>query len=180
MPAGAQPSGIQQGFQPPTSGPAASDLAINGALVQVQISPPAGSSGSPQTATAMIDTGASISGILPALAQAAGGVPVSSIDIGGVTGTSSAQIYALQVNLPQYNISFDVIDVAGVDLPQQNIQFLLGRDMLSKMILTFDGPDATFNLASPPGQASPVGTYIMGGAAVAALASLFFLARGNK
>lgn len=143
----------------------------------MKVMPPAGSTGTPQEITAMIDTGASISGVQPDIAQAAGLVQVSSVQIGGVVGAQERPIYAAKVSLPEYNIEFDAIDMAGVDLPQQDIQALIGRDMLKKMQLKYDGVNAEFSLESP--QSDLLSTIVSGGVALAALGSLFALARVN-
>lgn len=158
----------------------ADTLAVNGAILKLKISPPPGSQGTPQTVNAMIDTGASISGILPSIAQAAGLVQTSSADIGGVTGSQQSPIYAATVDLPDYNIHFDAISMAGVDLPQQSIQALIGRDMLEQMNLNYQGPTGTFVLTKAVTAQSGIDiipTAVGAGLALAALASLFAIAR---
>lgn len=156
-----------------------SDLEIHGALVKVKVLPPAGSQGMPQDAVAMIDTGASISGVLPQIAQAAGLVQTSSVRIGGVVGSEERPIYAAALELPEYKISFDAIAIAGVDLPQQDIQFLIGRDMLKRMNLLYKGPETKFDLASPQ-PAGLLSLIMTGGVAALAFGSLFFLAKGAR
>lgn len=129
-----------------------SDLVRNGAIVEVQISAPQGG-GAPQTVHLMIDTGASITGIRDSVASAAGLVATDSVQVGGVAGTQTSAIYGAKLAIPKYNINFDAVQIAGFQLPgQQDIDGLLGRDLLQKMLLTYSGLDGTFNLASTPGE----------------------------
>jgi len=99
-----------------------------------------------QTVKALIDSGASISGIRPAVAQAAGLIQTSSVGISGVLGMENRPVYIAAVNLPDYNVNFDVLSVAGIDLPQQEIGMLIGRDVLRHVKFTYDGNSGNFTL----------------------------------
>jgi hypothetical protein len=166
---GAGPSGpvaapqattVYPGYQFPPAEPGESQdvqtLALNGARLDVEISVPASvieyytSRGQAppqkQMARALIDTGASISGLKPSLAQAAGLIQTSSVGISGVVGTQTRPVYIAAIHLPEYNINFDTMDVAGVDLPQQDVDVLLGRDILRHLVFTFQGKFGTFTL----------------------------------
>jgi hypothetical protein len=139
-------------FQQGTPQSAADQQAVNGAILQVSVSIPsaaaaAGAQGSaPQTFTAMIDSGASISCINTTAAQQLGLQQVSSTQLGGVGGTSEAPIYAAALNLTQFGVTVDPVQIAGVGNPLPGVDMLIGRDILEQLTFTYDGPDGTFNL----------------------------------
>jgi hypothetical protein len=157
-------------------------LALNGARLDVEISVPASvieyytSRGQTpprkQTARALIDTGASISGLKPSIAQATGLIQTSSVGISGVIGAETRPVYIAAIHLPEYNISFDTVDVAGVDLPQQDVDVLLGRDLLKHLVFTFQGKFGTFTLQD--GQDRTSG-YAAGGIAAGTIAAALLL-----
>lgn len=165
------------GVLPPRSQDPVQDLIMNGALVQVEVSVPAAVADAlraqgqpvppPQRALALIDTGASISGVKPEIAAGAQLVQTSSVTVSGVVGSQDRPIYAATISLPDYGVTLDAIDVAGVDLPQQNINFLLGRDVLEKMVLTYKGAQGKFELQ--PASGVSLGT-LLGGLGVLGLA----------
>lgn len=166
-----------QGVLPPRSSDPVQDLTMNGALVEVEVSVPAAVADAmraqgqevppPQKALALIDTGASISGLKPEIASGARLVQTSSVTVSGVVGSQDRPIYAATITLPEYGVTLDAIDVAGVDLPQQNINFLLGRDVLEKMVLTYKGNQGAFTLQQASGV--NLGT-LLGGLGVLGLA----------
>lgn len=141
------------GMAPP-SDPATS-LAQQGAIVQVTVGPPsAGGGGQQQQLQAMIDTGASISGITLQAAQQLGLQAVGSTQLGGVGGTSQAPIYAAALAVPQFNVSVDPLQIAGVSagLP---VDMLIGRDILRNLILTYYGVRGNFTLAQDTSAPAP-------------------------
>lgn len=171
-------------------------LRQDGAIVNVQIQVPASlaqqmqASGQPipppQVVRAMVDTGASISTVTDAVATAAGLQQVGSVPIGGVGGMSTRPIYSAYFGLPDYQISVDPIEIAGVSLPVGQFDVLLGRDVLKALMLTYTGPHGLFALTNevpppkpgtvPPGtlpseqpKGLSTGAYIGIGAGVAAL-----------
>ena len=151
---GARPIRLAQGPAPqgiPPQADPSQQLRETGAVATVQISLPsayqaAGGKGNPQTITAMIDTGASISGISIEIAAAAGLQEVGSADIGGVGGISHSPIYAAAIAIPQYNVTVDPIQIAGISAPLPNINMLIGRDILSHLNLDYHGLQGVFSL----------------------------------
>jgi predicted aspartyl protease len=139
-----------QGVQP-SSGDPARDLLVNGAIMQVQVSVP-GAGGGGQTFTAMIDTGASISCINISLAQQLGLQQVSSTLLGGVGGQMESPIYAAALHVPQFNVTVDPIQIAGVQNPLPGVDMLIGRDVLASLHLEYHGGSGSFTLENetPP------------------------------
>lgn len=131
-------------------------LRQDGARVTVQIAVPASyakqltDSGQPvpppQVVKAMIDSGASISTVSDAVAAAAGLQQVGSVPIGGVGGTSTRPIYSASFGVPDYGITLDPIEIAGVSLPVGGFEVLLGRDVLRKLEFDYTGPHGAFLL----------------------------------
>jgi hypothetical protein len=149
----AAPQQIYPG-QPAPSDPSEA-LAEQGAIVQVQVGQPgAAGGGSPQTLQAMIDSGASISGITVQAAQSLGLQAVGSTQLGGVGGTSQAPIYAAALTIPQFNVKVDPLQIAGVTsgLP---VDMLIGRDLIKNagLIFTYYGLKGNFTLTPDAGGA---------------------------
>ena len=97
-------------------------------------------------ATALIDSGASISGVKPSVAQSAGLIQTRSVGVSGVIGTELRPVYTASVILPDYDIHLDAMDLAGVELGQQGVDVLLGRDLLKKVTLVYEGRSGSFQL----------------------------------
>lgn len=93
-------------------------------------------------ATALIDTGASGSVVQAGLLAPLGLNPVGVIPISTPTtsNTSCAQ-YAVQMIMPHGFIELTVIEAP---LQGQNIQALIGRDVLRHCLLIYDGVSQTF------------------------------------
>lgn len=173
-------------------GNASQYLIQHGALLEVMISAPPSVADAmraagqtvppPQKVVLMVDTGASISGVRDSVAAAAGLTATGSVQVGGVAGTQNSSIYAAKIALPKYNINFDTVQIAGFQLPgQQDIDGLLGRDMLEKMNLVYNGIGGDFTLMSAPGASDNTWSVVgMGVLAVGAFASLFWLAKGAR
>jgi len=170
-------------YQVPSSQEDSADvqnLALHGARLDIEIgvpsvvvdyykshgqTPPA-----PQKARAMIDSGASISGVKPSIAKAAGLIQTSSVGVSGVIGTENRPVYTAALKLPAYDVNFDVMDIAGIDLPQQDLDVLLGRDVLKQAVFTYDGRDGVFSIQN--GSTGTKTLLAAGGVLVAAVAGI--------
>lgn len=140
-------------------------LRQDGARVNVQIAVPAAyakqltDSGQPvpppQVVTAMIDSGASISTVSDAVAAAAGLQQVGSVPIGGVGGTSTRPIFSASFGVPDYGITLDPIEIAGVSLPVGGFEVLLGRDVLKSLLFTYAGVKGNFLLTQDAKDGAP-------------------------
>jgi hypothetical protein len=127
-------------------------LRRDGAIVNVQISAPSANvipGGTPQIVKGLIDTGASISTVSDAVAQAAGLQMVGSAPIGGVGGTSQRPIYAASFSLPDYGVTIDPVEIAGVTIPLTGVDVLIGRDVLKALRLDWLGPAGVYNIEKP-------------------------------
>lgn len=123
-------------------------LAVNGAILQVQVSPPAGyGGGTPKTFTAMVDSGASITCINIGAAQTLEIPQVSSTQLGGVGGMSEAPIYAAALVLPEYGVTVDPIQIAGVGNPLPGVDMLIGRDLLRFLEFDYKGSQGAFTIS---------------------------------
>lgn len=143
---------LGQGVMPNSGMDAVSNLAINGAILQVEVRVPAGyqqgggAGGNPATFTAMIDSGASITCINISAAQALGIPQVSSTQLGGVGGSSEAPIYAAALTLPEYGVTVDPVQIAGVGNPLPGVDMLIGRDLLRFLEFTYQGSQGAFTI----------------------------------
>lgn len=108
-----------------------------------------------QSIDALIDTGASISGVDPTILAALCLSPT------GQTQILSASSGAVGVSVPTYDVCIgiyaarpgdlhhisDTIRVTATDLSSRPFKALIGTDVLSKCILHYNGADALFTLA---------------------------------
>lgn len=107
----------------------------------------------PQTINALIDTGASISGVDPTILSALGFSPTGEAEIFSTTASGVAVptydvcigIYATR----QGDVHFlsDTIQVTATNLASRGFQALIGTDILCKCILHYNGADGHFTLA---------------------------------
>jgi|SRR5579871_1272525 len=147
---------LGQGFPQQQQLSPADDLAQNGAILQVNVSVPSsyaqgGGAGTPKTLTAMVDSGASISCITMQQAQAIGLPQVSSTQLGGVGGMTNAPVYGVALNLTQFGVTIDPVQIAGVANPLPGVDMLIGRDVLRSgsggLVFTFHGGQGVFTIA---------------------------------
>jgi hypothetical protein len=95
--------------------------------------------------TAMIDTGASMTVVQQGLLGPLGLHPVSSAAVNTPTSQGVAcPLYAVQLALPN---GFIEVNVLEAPLQGQNIQALIGRDVLRHGVLIYEGHSGHFTLA---------------------------------
>ena len=89
----------------------------------------------------MIDTGAGSSVLTPAAVARVG---LRQVDVtrlaraGGIN--EDAGVYVASIQFPRYRLAtIEVTKVICSELPEQPIQCLLGRDILSRWLFTYDG-----------------------------------------
>jgi predicted aspartyl protease len=101
----------------------------------------------PIPVSVMVDTGASQSVVSPAVANALGLAPVGVADV--LTPTSSAvvqrPVYAVRFLLPQNLVAG--VTALSAELLGQNIQGLIGRDLLKYCVLVYIGGENQFTLS---------------------------------
>src|SRR3972149_4602944 len=111
----------------------------------------AGAAAKPQVVKGLVDTGASISTVSDAVAQAAGLQAVGSVPLYGVGGGGERPIYAASFGLQAYGVVVDPIEIAGVTIPMPGVDILVGRDILKALRLDYKGPAGAFTLTQEGG-----------------------------
>ncbi len=109
----------------------------------------------PQMIVALIDTGASISGVDPTALAALGLTPTGEAEIHTPSTQGNAvksDTYDVQIGIyagrpGDLHFISDTIQVTAPVLAPQGIQALIGRDILSSCILTYNGADGFYFLA---------------------------------
>ena len=96
----------------------------------------------PQPVRALIDTGARRTVITPLAAKRCGLVSVSPTKIFVVGGGEvQGAVYSAQVVFPGTPLaSWPVIEIVGANLHHPEIECLIGRDILRRWIMEYDGP----------------------------------------
>lgn len=137
-------------------------LISDGPLVPVEISIPAAleqwcvSKNSPvpppATGYALIDTGASISGVHEALLTQMNIQPIDSVPLFTPSGQGRCSLYPARLALPAMNVSNVPIRVAGNQLnftasDGKNIIMLFGRDILHQFLMVYNGKMNSITLA---------------------------------
>jgi len=105
---------------------------------------------------ALLDTGASVTGVDEEILRKLNYPPIGIVSLSTPSGTSSTRIYMVRLVIPSGadpgfppgipRIIIDNVRVIAVKLGNQPYKVLLGRDVLSKMILIYNGPHALITL----------------------------------
>lgn len=94
----------------------------------------------PWTVTALIDTGASRTVISPQLAVTCGLRQTGVARISSAGHITDRPEYAGAIQFPGQELrGFDPISLVGCPLPEQDVSCLLGRDILERWNLIYDG-----------------------------------------
>jgi predicted aspartyl protease len=121
----------------------------------------------------LVDTGATISAIENSAARRLGLTRTGTITLAGVGGVTEQPVYAAAVDFPGLGISSqDPVRLAGADLGSRDFEFLLGRDVLERLVFEYDGPASAFAISEAGSGArfsiGPSGNLlVLGGAALA-------------
>ncbi len=107
---------------------------------------------SPVAGFALIDTGATRSCVYIHVISSLGVNPISITSLGTAGGRSQHHLYPAKFNFPAIKFEVEFGSVAGIDLSGQgvgNMQIiaLIGRDVLSRCLLVYNGPKGSFSLA---------------------------------
>jgi len=95
---------------------------------------------------ALIDTGAQRTVISPEVVEKVGLSKIDEITLLIVGGQRKADVYAASLQFPRYGFrSIEVVQVSCCEL-HPLFHCLLGRDVLSRWIFTYDGPAGTWRL----------------------------------
>jgi predicted aspartyl protease len=149
-------------FRRPNQEQSPEGLSSAGPLLQVQVMvPPAlaallGQSNQPipvpGSGWALIDTGATRTCVDKAVLDELQVQATGAITTGTAAGPAQQLLYPAKLNFPGANFEIEFGSVIGVDLrgqsiAGQNVIVLLGRDVLSRCVLIYNGPGGTFTLA---------------------------------
>jgi len=94
----------------------------------------------PYTVTALIDTGAARTVISPELASTCGLQQTGEARIASAGHVTDRPEFVGAINFPDDGLQgFDPISLVACPLPKQEVACLLGRDVLERWSLTYDG-----------------------------------------
>ena len=105
---------------------------------------------------ALIDTGASVTGIDESVLNQLGYPLIGVSSLSTPSGTSRTGVYMVRLVIPSQKdsrfpaniprIIIDNVRVIAVKLERQPYRVLLGRDVLSRMVMVYNGPQALITL----------------------------------
>jgi hypothetical protein len=99
------------------------------------------------TTDALIDTGAQRTILVPEAVQRVGLSKVDETNLIRVGGEIRANVYVASLQFPHSGLSaIEVIEVPCCELPHPLFRCLLGRDVLSRWVLYYDGPAGTWHI----------------------------------
>lgn len=101
----------------------------------------------PVAGQALIDTGATASAIDKAAVAKLGLKPIGLITLGTAGGPSRQPLYPLKVVLIPVGMAFEFESVTGCDLTGTGLLMLIGRDVLSRGLLVYEGTSGSYTFA---------------------------------
>jgi len=109
----------------------------------------------PASGLALIDTGATRSAVDDGVIQALGVQPTGVVNVGTAAGMQQQSVYSARFTFPGSKLpTIEFAQLTGVNLrghvvPHVNVPLiaLIGRDLLSRFIMVYNGPHATVTLA---------------------------------
>lgn len=131
------------------------DLKLHGPRLKITIGPPllsvvgeqARSSATIRSTEtdALIDTGAQRTVISPEVLRKTGLSKINEADVRGVGGIMRAGVYVASLQFPRCGLrTIEVMEVSCCELPHILYHCLLGRDVLTRWKVTYDGPAGTW------------------------------------
>lgn len=100
----------------------------------------------PKKVKALIDTGAAISCICQSMADLIGLTSIESCGILTPVGKVKRPVYDINVAFERFVDQMLPVQAIAIDLTKQNCKVLLGRDILSKCTLIYNGLDNSYQL----------------------------------
>mgnify|MGYP001055601102 CR=1 FL=1 len=107
---------------------------------------------SPVSGLVLIDTGATRSCVHIDVVSKLGVNPIGVIELATASGKSQHHLYPAKFNFPAIKFQVEFSSLVGVDLRAQSIGghqiiALMGRDLLSKCLLIYNGTKGSFSIA---------------------------------
>jgi len=100
---------------------------------------------------ALVDLGAARTILTPNAVQKAGLVKIDQTNLATVGGTLKADIYAASLQFPSGLSAIETIAIVCCELQYPLFHCLLGRDVLSRWILNYNGPAGTWEIREKDG-----------------------------
>ena len=101
----------------------------------------------PVNGMALIDTGATITAVDTAVLSALGVNPVGIVPVGTAAGPAKHPVYPIKLQLQGIGLVLNFGRVTGAPLGGMKLAALLGRDVLMRMVLIYDGPSSEYTLS---------------------------------
>lgn len=102
----------------------------------------------PITGFALIDTGASKTCVEAQAISGLGVTPINRIKVQTPSGSTQQYLYPARVAFPGTTLpSIEFSSVVGSTLAAQGIVALIGRDVLARFLLVYNGPAGLYSLA---------------------------------
>lgn len=101
----------------------------------------------PLTGVALIDTGASITCVDISIIQSLNIQPIGTTTVYTPQGNATQQLFPIKLSFPGTAIVISLNAVLGSVLLAQNIGALIGRDILSRCVLVYNGPLGSFSFS---------------------------------
>ena len=101
----------------------------------------------PVSGMALFDTGASVTCVDASVITSLGVQPVGQGKVHTPSGEANQSIFPARLSFPTMNFSMDFNAVFGANLAPQGIIALIGRDVLSNAVFTYNGPGGFVTLS---------------------------------
>lgn len=135
---------------PPAGAIGQATLQLSGPIVQAEVAIPSALEqtlrqtnqpvAAPARGMALIDTGAGISAVDDSVIRSLGVSPIGLTTVGTAGGSQQQNLYPARFILPELSLVVEFSMVLGSNLSGQGIHALIGRDVLSRMVLVYNGP----------------------------------------
>ncbi len=106
----------------------------------------------PAVGWALLDTGASRTCVDGKTISGLGVSPIGLVPVGSASGQAQHDLYPARLRFPGEGLDIDFSSVVSVDLAGQAVEdqpiiALIGRDVLARCVLVYNGPGGFFTLA---------------------------------
>lgn len=107
---------------------------------------------SPRRGWALLDTGATSTCVDRKTLEEMGIAPIGTVSVGTAGGPVTQHTFPVRLRLPEEGLDFQFTAAIGADLSgqgalEQPIRILLGRDVLSRCVVVYNGPGGFVTIA---------------------------------